>query len=82
MPSNVINHENVHRQDEKFASIRILSSKRLVCAERGSVAYYSLFLTSKPKFDVKIEVIIDKSLVTIHPPVVVFTPNNYNVEQF
>ena len=40
-------NEEIQRQHGQFSSIRILlpSNKRLVAAEKGSVAYYSMLLT-------------------------------------
>ena len=59
-------NEEIQRQHGQFSSIRILlpSNKRLVAAEKGSVAYYSMLLTSKPRHNVEIEVIHDDGLVT------------------
>ena len=76
-------NEEIQRQHGQFSSIRILlpSNKRLVAAEKGSVAYYSMLLTSKPRHNVEIEVIHDDGLVTIHPSKIIFTPENFDVIQ-
>ena len=67
----------------QFSSIKITlpSNGRLVCCEKGSLAYYSVQLTSKPKFDVEVRVVTNNELVSVHPTLLVFTKESYCTPQ-